>query len=631
MITNTAAATPATEPPLTTADFDEAGCEALLHPNPDGSYTDLWNNLLNAARVAAAAGRTRHAAVLQSLADACSMMLVPGDLTAPFKPFAIFHDRRSPIPADFNDADIEFFALIASHTAHSGLRARLGDLVWLLEPQRGTTLALAAIADYRSFPIDVGTWRHGVGDCWQRALQLATKLGKTGKVQADEIEAALLVAFDAADKTISFAPLWYSDLLIDRRLSNNQRTQIAVALTLAGQLRSDGGRFEEARQFWESAVRWFKKAGAPADGYRATVAVAEAWVSEALARESMSPPSFAVAASCYEKAIQVYRSVPVVERSPYRGNERMAELRTKLLAAGERSVGELKLLSTPPMDISELINQARARVMNKTPMNSLRGLAMVNRGVVEAEVRRNAELILAKSIFGQLFGSTVVARDGRITSKQAAVGSGVGETERREARLQSQMVRDQQIWMALTVQGGILPALQAMQLEHHLNEQVFVEIARNSPIVPPDRVALFGKGLYAGYCGDFETALHILVPQIENMVRFHLKSAGALTTTLSKEGIDNENGLSNLVKLPEMRVVFGDDLSFEITALYCDPEGPNLRNELAHGLLGDGEGYSIPSVYAWSFVLRIVFIQFWNKARSAAEEATAPPSEPAKT
>lgn len=612
-------------PALTTDDYDEAGCEATLPSTPGSSYTDLWDALIKAARVASGEGRTRHAAVLQSLADACSMMLTPADLTSPFKPFAVFQDNRSAIPADFDETDVTFFALIASHAVHPGLRARLADVAWLLNPRLGTGLLLAAIADYRTFPIDASTWHLGAGDCWRRALSLATKLGKAGTTQADEIEAALLAAFDASDKTIGFASLWYSDLLSARTNSGSQRLHIATELNLAGQLRLDNGRYDDARQFWESAARWFKKAGAKADAFKATVAVAEAWASEALARESMLSPSSAVAASCYEKAIQVYRSVPVAERLPYGGDERMVVLRAKLLAAGARSVGELNTLSTPPMDISELIEEARDMVMGRGPLDSLKGLAKISRPVVESKARSNAEHILANSIVGQLFGSTSLSRDGRVTSRQAAVGSGDGEAERRESRIQSQMVRDQQVWMSLVVQGRVFPALQAMQLEHHLNEQMFAGIAGNSSIVPPDRVGLFGKGLYAGYCGDFEIALHLLVPQIEHMVRCHLKNAGALTTTLSREGIDNENGLSTLVKLPQMRAVFGDDLTFEITALFCDPVGPNLRNELAHGLLGDGEGYSIASVYAWWFVLRIVFTQFWNDAH-AAQVAKAEPT-----
>ena len=70
-------------------------------------------------------------------------------------------------------------------------------------------------------------------------------------------------------------------------------------------------------------------------------------------------------------------------------------------------------------------------------------------------------------------------------------------------------------------------------------------------------------------------------------MRWHLKAAGIKTTNLDSDGIENENGLSTLMDLPEVTQIFGEDISFELKALFCDPFGPNLRNELAHGLLDD--------------------------------------------
>src|SRR5262249_59954822 len=128
--------------------------------------------------------------------------------------------------------------------------------------------------------------------------------------------------------------------------------------------------------------------------------------------------------------------------------------------------------------------------------------------------------------------------------------------------------------------------------EHRIRENDFVAIAAGSPIVPKDRAPLFGKGLFAGYDKDFVTAIHVLVPQIEHMVRVHLKAAGVKTTNLDKDGIENENGLSALMDPPETTQIFGEDLSFELKALFCDSFGPNLRNQVAHGLLDDGAFHS---------------------------------------
>ncbi len=181
------------------------------------------------------------------------------------------------------------------------------------------------------------------------------------------------------------------------------------------------------------------------------------------------------------------------------------------------------------------------------------------------------------------------------------------------------MVENYCIHIDLAVRGYIWPAQEVLLLEHRLQEIDFVNLAKQSPIVPVGRELLFGKALFAGYDRDFVTALHILVPQIEHMVRCHLKQAGVQTANIDGEGIEHEKGLSSLMDLPKAEEIFGEDLSFEIRALFCDPFGPNLRNELAHGLLDVGDGYFFHAIYAWWFGLKLVFNIFWHVTYGNAE------------
>ena len=181
-----------------------------------------------------------------------------------------------------------------------------------------------------------------------------------------------------------------------------------------------------------------------------------------------------------------------------------------------------------------------------------------------------------------------MSRDGRVIAKQPGTAlSDDDEGGDNEVVIRSTMIKNYCIHVDLAVRSHIWPAQEVLLLEHRLREADFVNLARQSPIVPIGREILFGKALFAGYDGDFVTALHILVPQIEHMVRYHLKQAGAQTTNIDVNGIENENGLSSLMCFPQTEEIFGEDLSFEIKALFCDPFGPNLRNELAHGLLDD--------------------------------------------
>ena len=95
-------------------------------------------------------------------------------------------------------------------------------------------------------------------------------------------------------------------------------------------------------------------------------------------------------------------------------------------------------------------------------------------------------------------------------------------------------------------------------------------------------------------------------------MRVPLKAAGVSTSHLDQYGIESEKGLSNLMDLPQTKVIFGEDLTYEIKALFCDQMGPNLRNNIAHGLLNDQEANSVDVVYAWWLGLQLVFNTYWN-------------------
>ena len=97
--------------PVTLEDFKGCGWKEVLQgiAEEDFGYSALWSAFSKAAGSAMEAGRQKHAKVLWLLADACSMMLHPNSLTEPFKPFAVFQDRRSALPEDFTAEDLSLF------------------------------------------------------------------------------------------------------------------------------------------------------------------------------------------------------------------------------------------------------------------------------------------------------------------------------------------------------------------------------------------------------------------------------------------------------------------------------------------------------------------------------------------
>lgn len=604
---------------VTAQDFAECGWTNTLANEEREGYPSMWQAFSSAARKASEDNRSSHGKALWLLADACSMMLSPKSLNEPFKPFMVMDGRRSVIPDDLSESDIAFYAEIVDAIGDAWLKARVADLVWLKQRPRNVQFALAAIDAYRRIPLDAETWVRGGRECWERAISLARMLKAGAGARLSEMEAVILDAFNTAAKESGFLALWLADLMDTYGLGREHSAAIAQKLNvLAVEFEGDGD-LHRSREFFDAASRWFGRSGDEAKAAEMTVAVAEGWVKEAIARVSSDQPSHMVAASFYEKSIQIYRSIPRSQRLIHQGDERIAELHRHMSDAGEKSLDELGSVKTPEVDISELVENARKSVAGKSVQDALFSFANIYQGARVDQVRTAAEKILQQSIFRLLARSTHLSRDGRVIAKQPAAGFD-NAPACDDPALWAQMVHDYQILINIVVHGNIWPAHEVLLQEHRLREDDFIGLASQSPIVPRGRERLFGKALHAGYDRDFTVAMHLLAPQIEHMVRFHLKSAGVKTTNLDIDGIENENGLSTLMGLPETETVFGKDLSFEIKALFCDALGPNLRNELAHGLLDDDSFQSIHAIYAWWMGLRLIFNTFWNAARKAESD-----------
>lgn len=604
---------------ITKQDFADCGWKYVLARTTREGYSSMWQAFSAAARQAIEEGRQTYGKVLWLLADACSMMLSPKSFNEPFKPIMVMDGKRSVVPDDLTEADIAFLTEIVDDVDDPWLKARVADLVWLKQRPRNVRFALAAIDSYRSIPLDTQTWVRGGEKCWERAISLALMLKDGAGERVKEMETAITAAFQTASRADGFLGHWLADLLDANGLARDQALAIAQRLESLAREFDDEGDLHRAREYFDAAAKWYKRAGDDAKSAAMTVAVAEGWAKEAVARVSSDQPSHMVAASFYENAIQIYRTIPRTERAIHRVDERLEELRVHLTESGEKSLGEMGVIKTPGVDISEVVENARNAVRGKDAMEALKAFATLHHGADTKEARESAIERIRQHPLQSMFPATVMSRDGRVIARRPGMSLGGTLTEKDEVVIRAEMIRDYGILVSIVVQGDICPALEVLLLEHRLTEADFVQLARQSPIVPKGREQLFGKALFAGYDKDFVVALHLLVPQIEHLVRYHLKQVGVKTTTLSIDGIENENGLSTLMELPEVQQVFGENLAFELRSLFCDAFGPNLRNELAHGLLDDEACYSIHSIYAWWFALRLVFNTYWNAARKASE------------
>lgn len=603
---------PATPPVPTLDDLRRCGADALLaEPTPANAYHEMWSRLFAAAR-AAIADKPR-AAALDFLAKICSMMLEPDEPATPFKAMLVTPAGRSMLPEDLTPADISLLAELAPTLRHGLLRARLADLVWFRDRRKGIGFAHMAIEAYRELAVESEDWDREVIKCRQRAIQLALSTGKGGGALAAEVAGELLGAFwkavEADDQAAALRYLWPLQV---QGLARNEAGQIAEALEAIARRDLLAGDPFGAQRIAESALVWFGRARDEERRAAVQILIAESWVAQA-----EKDGSGITVHHCYAKAIDAYQHVSARYRAQFGADGAIAQLRARLPAAGLDMLGQMKTVSHS-FDISDLVREAVGKVQGLPPTEALFAFCQIAPWPSLETLRTEAEVPL--NGIGAMFSTTSVDEDGRVIAHE----DGVSDAESRERRLAAEMVKACARRADMAARALVDPALDVIRQQFHLSAYDFYSISQLSALVPSDRADVVAKGLYAGYCLDFVQAIHILIPQFEHMVRMVLKEAGAQTTS-RQEGIEMELGLSALVDLPEMARCFGEPLTFTIRALMCKPLGPNLRNQVAHGLAGSNLCNSGYGVYAWWLILALVVegYHMMHRAEKAKNPADA--------
>ena len=108
-----------------------------------------------------------------------------------------------------------------------------------------------------------------------------------------------------------------------------------------------------------------------------------------------------------------------------------------------------------------------------------------------------------------------------------------------------------------------------------------------SPLFAENRSGLLQDGLLAYEKEDFVKAIHVLVPQIEQILRSFLGHLGrpTLKTVRNHPGLMDAKSMNDILGDEHMRKVLTENLWRYLEVVYIDKRGLNLRNDLAHGLL----------------------------------------------
>ena len=506
------------------------------------------------------------------------------------------------IPSDLSDPQLTLLAGFLPSVENAWLKGRLAHVVWLCRDPGAVSFALMAIDCYRSVPLDSSTWLHGGHAAWAHAIMLSKSLRAAVGSRLQEIERNLVDAVLSSTLRGDIPLLPISRLLREHELGKADAQDIACHLLNCANEISEDKEYSNAATYYQDAGAWYHIAHDLEKQTDMFAAEAEAYVAEGQRRLNSDSPSALAAASWFEDAIQAYRKIAGSERSRLGVDERIDELRSLLSETGREAVARFKQFETTA-DVSEIVTHIQDELRGTELPIALKRFAAMVAPLAYEQMRDEATAISKDILFTKLVNVSHMSSDGRVVGRQP--NSEDNDASAEEPSSTDDTFRYYQHAVGFNGACIVDPARSVISDEHGATEQYFIELAKSAPLVPLGRAIYVGKGLFAGFVGDYVSALHLLIPQLEHIVRSTLAGAGLHTTSLDPSGVEHHKSLDILLAFPEAETVFGKDLLETLKALLCDPSGEGLRNLFAHGLLDDADFPWGSAAFLWGLTLSL--------------------------
>lgn len=516
----------------------------------------------------------------------------PSQLMEPFGPMMTDGGKRTMIPEDLSDEQLDELQSTLEGVGNPEYRARVGDILWLRRKDpKAARIAVDAYLEVGKSVEHPKNWIVSM-ERYERAIRLARQIepkGELPKAILSHLESRV-VHYDGTD------PLYFTckalEFLAEFRFGDSPRLA-DIAGRVAEKSRADGD-FRRARRYYDVQAKHLKLAKESDQAEVARVTAARSFVEEAESREAQN--EFMAAHSFWNDAIAAFRGRPSLRKE-------IPELRRRYAVAGAKLRAEMHEVSSEEIDVSKFVEKSRATVRDLPWEDAFFELVSFVPLINPSELRNSTENGIAEHPIHAMIAASIYDASGRkVGVRPSALTEDKDEYEKAITGL---MERNAEIYRQFTIISHVAPAMRQIIEDHDVDRSYFSAVLDDSALIPDERRELFFQAFEAGFQWDFSTALHILIPQVENALRHVLEQQGILPLNVDGDGVEEVWGIERILSHPKTLETFGEDFVFELRSLLVERLGPNLRNLFAHGALSPNGFRSATAFYLWWTIMRL--------------------------
>ena len=517
----------------------------------------------------------------------------------PFLPYVNTSFGITSVKPDFlKDEELDFYIGIFDIVKNKMLKARIADILWYLKYKKNIKYPKYLLEVYLSLDYS------NTENFWHIYIYLYRGLYIARQIKEDisRFEVKLYSIFDFHLYENTAYLLRLSEIFRDFNLCKEKSENISKKLELFGTNLELSKQYYLAEQYYNEASFW----SSAERKVELQIKRVYSYIHNAEEKESIGIAE----RSHYESALKILRTIEKNEREKFISHSQEEELIRKMQKAGQHAINGMKETSVT-IDVTDSIKSLEDNFKGKNKSEALKQLLFCANFVNVKDIEETSIAQIKSSPLLSLCTHVMYAKDGKVVHQSSGIDFNEN-LNKTNSSVWETMIWQYTFQITLTAQTVLLTALNLLNNDHHITYFDVKEIVKDSNIISEARQEIFIKGLLAGLSYDFITAVHLLVPQIENLVREQLQIRDVKTVTIDQNGLEIEVGLSTLVEKQEFITIFGDDIAFEIRALLCESTGPNLRNNIAHGLLDYNQIQNPTGIYFWWFCFKLVYLMYLN-------------------
>lgn len=552
-----------------------------------------------AAQTAKESGNTAAERAYSVLAVICSYHFDPNRADA-FSPQAILNGRRTLIPADYTGEQQDALVEVTERIDHPLLRARIADSCWHTKRKLHKMAEVAShsyLEAVNLFFTGVLLFQYesdfevpsNIVDLVERAFAIYASTGKKKTIPADAIKTFFNAYEKARDRL---------NLIAFHRLSSlGQNFELLEWEDIANDARSlaiatkDNQYAEAVKKIWLHAAYAYSRTG----NKDASDECRKSAVDQTLRMRDAVGSSMAKA-SWTRDAIGELRSIGGM-------SQRITELKIELQQYEDESLSELGEFCIPlDLTAERLATMENFGALDVDEM--LYRLAFASRPPEKIALHKNCIQKKNECFLSASMGKSYSDQEGKMIAQSPSAGFGGKPTE---DWFDHESLTELGFLYHVETEAFIRPACITMVRNECINERHLEPIVYHSAFVPPGHEAIFALGFARMIQGDMVSAVHALIPQLENSLRYVLTNRGASTAKLNADLTQENQSLRQMYldRKEELEQAFGQDITYMFHLLFNLKGGPMLRHEMAHGKLTASECYSPPCIYACWLIYHI--------------------------